>query len=162
MPDYEQCPFCESVFQIDGKPRNVPLEDHIRADHRKVKLRKGSNYRWVDAAEMERMAAQTRFSWTPPLGFPAPCHGCGSQIKAGERSAVVIVPPDSLNDVERRYRYHNGQCIASWAQQRHLDAQKAIRTKSADYRAHPLATETRARELQVLEAQARVWSPVAG
>jgi hypothetical protein len=69
MPDYEECPFCDLVIEVS--PKNVPksligelrhpsmLEDHIRRHHHKVLVRKGSNYRWEDAAEMERRAGVT-------------------------------------------------------------------------------------------------------
>lgn len=62
-PDYEQCPVCDRVFEVEdlrlrakGQELDVTeLEHHIRTDHRMVKLRKGSNYKWVDAAEMAKL-----------------------------------------------------------------------------------------------------------
>ena len=66
MPDYEQCQFCERIFEVpvgaegslielDSPRRATPLDQHIRTEHHKVRLRKGSNYKWVDAAEMKRL-----------------------------------------------------------------------------------------------------------
>ena len=65
-PDYLQCPVCDRVFKV-GEPlvrmsgaevTMGELEEHIRADHHMVKVRKGSNYRWADAAEMAELAKQ--------------------------------------------------------------------------------------------------------
>jgi hypothetical protein len=56
MPDYVECPFCDRIFVAEAfhsLMHGHPLEDHIRDDHDKVKLRKGSNYRWVDRKEVE-------------------------------------------------------------------------------------------------------------
>jgi hypothetical protein len=36
----------------------MELEAHIRSDHHMVKVRKGSNYKWVDAAQMAELADQ--------------------------------------------------------------------------------------------------------
>jgi hypothetical protein len=55
MTDYEECPFCDRIFEADVYTSMVhqhPLEDHIRAEHDKVKVRKGSNYRWADKSEV--------------------------------------------------------------------------------------------------------------
>lgn len=65
-PDYEQCPICDRVYEVEevrfrAKGRELDptdLEAHIRNDHHMVKLRKGSNYKWVDAAEMARLARE--------------------------------------------------------------------------------------------------------
>jgi hypothetical protein len=65
MPDYEECPFCDLVIEIPSKPRSAlgesrhasMLEEHIRRHHHKVQVRKGSNYRWEDAAEMANRAS---------------------------------------------------------------------------------------------------------
>lgn len=65
-PDYEQCPVCDRVFVVEDlrfRPKGreldpTELEAHIRGDHNMVKLRKGSNYRWVDAAEMARLVKE--------------------------------------------------------------------------------------------------------
>jgi hypothetical protein len=65
-PDYEQCPVCERVFVVEdlrlrSKGHSLDpteLERHIREDHHMVKLRKGSNYKWVDAAEMARLVKE--------------------------------------------------------------------------------------------------------
>jgi len=59
--DYEQCPFCDRVFKAQKEFVFTPskgltlsaLEVHIRSDHQKVKLRKGSNYRWVDESDLK-------------------------------------------------------------------------------------------------------------
>ena len=34
------------------------LEEHVMAMHRKVRVRKGSNYRWMDEGEARKMAAR--------------------------------------------------------------------------------------------------------
>lgn len=65
-PDYEQCPVCDRVFIVEDlrfRPKGrefdpTELESHIRNDHHMVKLRKGSNYKWVDAAEMARLVKE--------------------------------------------------------------------------------------------------------
>jgi hypothetical protein len=66
VPDYEQCPFCDRIFEVPLAGRSLidldtarpasSLDRHIRMDHDKVRLRKGSNYKWVDAGEMRRLA----------------------------------------------------------------------------------------------------------
>jgi hypothetical protein len=64
MTDYVECPFCDRIYPADSYPGLVhtnPLDAHIRTDHGKVKLRKGSNYRWVDRAEvLARLAVPVR------------------------------------------------------------------------------------------------------
>lgn len=62
-PDYEQCPICDRVFEVEDVSLRTKgheldmteLEYHIRTVHRMVKLRRGSNYKWVDAAEMAKL-----------------------------------------------------------------------------------------------------------
>lgn len=63
VPHFEQCPFCDRVFRTHVGPvaytalRGPPLSDleqHLVTDHHKVKLRKGSNYKWVDESEVAR------------------------------------------------------------------------------------------------------------
>lgn len=69
MSDYMECPFCDRIFSSDAYPALVhthPLEDHIRSEHRMVKVRKGSNYRWLSQQEIE-----TRLQDGPALGSPA-------------------------------------------------------------------------------------------
>jgi hypothetical protein len=61
MGDYEQCPFCERIFAAPTRIYDSgDLDRHIRTDHHKVKLRKGTNYKWVDAAEMEKLVRRTQ------------------------------------------------------------------------------------------------------
>jgi hypothetical protein len=64
MTDYVECPFCDRIYPADsyrGLVHAHPLDAHIREDHGKVKLRKGSNYRWVDRAEvLARLAVPPR------------------------------------------------------------------------------------------------------
>jgi hypothetical protein len=56
--DYEQCPFCDRVFLVEyggmvraiSRPGWSPIQQHIQDDHHKVRLRKGSNYKWIDAS----------------------------------------------------------------------------------------------------------------
>jgi hypothetical protein len=65
-PDYVQCQVCDRVFKVgdplvslSGSDRAMmELEAHIRSDHHMVKVRKGSNYKWVDAAQMAELADQ--------------------------------------------------------------------------------------------------------
>jgi hypothetical protein len=50
MADYVECPFCDYIFEEDsyhGLVHQQPLDDHIRVTHAMVKVRKGSNYRWL-------------------------------------------------------------------------------------------------------------------
>ncbi len=63
MTDYTECPFCDRIYEDDvytGLVHQHPLDDHIRSEHDKVKVRKGSNYRWVDRAEVESRLAGGR------------------------------------------------------------------------------------------------------
>jgi hypothetical protein len=63
MSDYVECPFCDRIFEADTYPALVhehPLEDHIRIAHDKVRVRKGSNYRWVDKTEVESRLERSR------------------------------------------------------------------------------------------------------
>jgi hypothetical protein len=63
MSDYEECPFCDMIFETDAYTSMVhqhPLEEHLRAEHHKVKVRKGSNYRWIDMAEVESRLARSK------------------------------------------------------------------------------------------------------
>jgi hypothetical protein len=59
MMNYVECPFCDRIFEdrlVTGEP---PLRRHIEQDHHKVRVRKGSNYRWVDATEVKRRLEET-------------------------------------------------------------------------------------------------------
>ncbi len=62
MPNYVECPFCLLLFEDpevarpDGK---TDLMRHVEQDHHKVRVRKGSNYRWVDAKEIKRRLEET-------------------------------------------------------------------------------------------------------
>ena len=61
MADYVQCPFCEALFREPQarKPSGyTQLEEHVMAMHRKVRVRKGSNYRWMDEAEVKKMVVR--------------------------------------------------------------------------------------------------------
>ena len=52
--EYEECPFCGvfyEVYKIEGREYGT-LNDHIKTTHDKVRVRKGSNYRWVDRNEV--------------------------------------------------------------------------------------------------------------
>ncbi len=60
--DYIECPFCPLIFEDPFawptfKPK--PLDAHIMSDHHKVRVRKGSNYRWVDRDEVARRVKET-------------------------------------------------------------------------------------------------------
>ncbi len=56
--NYVECPFCDRIFEdhFNGEP---PLRRHIEEDHHKVRVRKGSNYRWVDVKEVKRRLEET-------------------------------------------------------------------------------------------------------
>ncbi len=57
MADYVQCPFCDRLFrepQTRKATGETPLEEHVIAAHRKVRVRKGSNYRWMDKGEARK------------------------------------------------------------------------------------------------------------
>jgi hypothetical protein len=63
MTDYVECPFCDRIFEAEAYTALVhqhPLEQHIRTDHRMVKVRKGSNYRWVREDDVKNRLAQGR------------------------------------------------------------------------------------------------------
>ncbi len=62
MTDYVECPFCDRIFETEsyhGLVHGNPLEAHIRTDHAMVKVRKGSNYRWISAHEARRRVAKS-------------------------------------------------------------------------------------------------------
>lgn len=57
MADYVQCPFCDRVFpepQARKASGETPLEEHTVRFHHKVRVRKGSNYRWMDESEVKK------------------------------------------------------------------------------------------------------------
>ena len=61
MAEYVQCPFCDALFKEPQarKPSGyTQLEEHVMAMHHKVRVRKGSNYRWIDEAEAKKMLAR--------------------------------------------------------------------------------------------------------
>ena len=52
--EFEQCPFCDTLFAIEPGVRigsDRPIEHHIKVVHHKVRVRKGSNYKWIDRSE---------------------------------------------------------------------------------------------------------------
>ena len=59
-PEYEQCQFCNKMFEVPFavwmtlSPYRTALEKHIVEQHKKVKVRKGSNYKWMDETEVKR------------------------------------------------------------------------------------------------------------
>jgi len=58
---YAQCPFCDALFkepQARKASGSTQLEEHVMTMHRKVRVRKGSNYRWMDEAEVKKTAAR--------------------------------------------------------------------------------------------------------
>ncbi len=60
MADYVQCPFCDKLFkepQARKTSGETPLEEHVMSAHHKVRVRKGSNYRWMDEAEARKKVA---------------------------------------------------------------------------------------------------------
>jgi hypothetical protein len=58
--EYEQCPFCELYFEVFRTEAGdlATLNDHIKKSHDKVRVRKGSNYRWVDRNEVVKNLAK--------------------------------------------------------------------------------------------------------
>ncbi len=57
MPEYQECPFCDRIFEVPLMAKvgeKTSIDRHIEKEHHKVKVRRGSNYRWLDAAEVER------------------------------------------------------------------------------------------------------------
>jgi hypothetical protein len=64
VTDYEECPICDRLFETDsyvGMVHTRPVEEHIRSVHRMVKVRRGSNYRWIPEAEVkQRLAAERK------------------------------------------------------------------------------------------------------
>jgi hypothetical protein len=58
IPEYQECPFCDRIFEERGLISPVgtptPLEAHIVRVHKKVRVRKGSNYKWLDQAEVKK------------------------------------------------------------------------------------------------------------
>lgn len=63
MPNYVECPVCDRLFEDRILRTNLSLKSalqlHIELDHHKVRVRKGSNYKWVDAKEVERRLEET-------------------------------------------------------------------------------------------------------
>ena len=52
---------CDALFREPQarKPSGyVRLEEHVVAMHRKVRIRNGSNYRWIDEAEAKKMVVR--------------------------------------------------------------------------------------------------------
>ena len=60
MTEYEQCPFCDRLFEVPtvyvatDPYQGHELYKHIEKEHRKVRVRKGSNYKWMDVAEVKK------------------------------------------------------------------------------------------------------------
>ena len=62
MVNYVECPFCDRIFEDPDlwPPRKEkPLVRHLEQDHHKVRVRKGSNYKWIDAKEVKRRLEET-------------------------------------------------------------------------------------------------------
>jgi hypothetical protein len=58
--EYEECQFCGALYEVanfDGNSVSM-LNDHIKTTHNKVRVRKGSNYRWIDREEVLRKLGQ--------------------------------------------------------------------------------------------------------
>lgn len=53
--EFEQCPFCDKLFEVPLiRPLSLadrPIDKHIKEVHNKVRVRKGSNYKWIDRSE---------------------------------------------------------------------------------------------------------------
>ena len=48
----DKCPFCEELFVRDERYEKFglvpPIEAHIMSDHRKVRVSRGNDVKWVD------------------------------------------------------------------------------------------------------------------
>ena len=52
-----QCLFCDRLFREPQAKRasgETPLEERVMSAHHKVRVRKGSNYRWMDESEVKK------------------------------------------------------------------------------------------------------------
>jgi hypothetical protein len=70
MTDYMECPFCDRIYEAEAYVALVhqhPLEAHIRSDHHMVRVRKGSNYRWVPEQEVRARLAASRARGVAPV-----------------------------------------------------------------------------------------------
>ena len=59
---YEQCPYCDKIFDVSGLIlawEDTQLEKHIKDVHKKVKVRRGTNYKWMDMSEVSRLMDQS-------------------------------------------------------------------------------------------------------
>ena len=59
--DYRQCPFCDQIFEEPlavrkymGMKIPTPLEVHIRGVHKKVRVWKGRNSKWLDINDVNK------------------------------------------------------------------------------------------------------------
>ncbi len=53
--------FCDALFreqQARKTSGDTQPEEHVVAMHRKVRIRNGSNYRWIDEAEAKKMVVR--------------------------------------------------------------------------------------------------------
>ena len=61
--EYAQCPFCDKIFapgmvlvnKVTGDRTGDEMDEHIVKVHDKVRVRKGTNYKWMDRAEVKRL-----------------------------------------------------------------------------------------------------------
>lgn len=62
MAEYAQCQFYDALFREpqartpSGYTQQV--EEHVMPTHHKVRVRKGSNYRWMDEGEAKKMTTR--------------------------------------------------------------------------------------------------------
>jgi len=57
--EYRQCPYCDKLFEIPTWTivgATSVFDEHIQSVHKKVKVWKGRNAKWIDKAEVERKA----------------------------------------------------------------------------------------------------------
>lgn len=84
MTDYTECPFCDRIFAVDEFPGLVhshPLDDHIRSVHHMVKVRKGSNYRWLPEEEVKARLRESQRRHPSDGGRAEPRKYAGSTTK---------------------------------------------------------------------------------
>ncbi len=61
--EYDQCPFCDALLVHEiyrWADRDTKLEKHIKEVHKKVKVRRGNNYKWMDAADVQRLIIKAK------------------------------------------------------------------------------------------------------
>ena len=87
-----------------------------------------------------------------------PCEAGDGHIEEGAPAVKVATPPGSMTSHELAYRFHNGDCVAKWAEHQHSLAEKAINDNWPAYVARPDETERRSVEMESMAKKARLWT----